>query len=317
MFSVQQQEEIDKAISNLKSGNVVGLPTETVYGLAANVFDQSAVQKIFETKKRPFFDPLIVHISHLSQLKSVVSEFSDLPQFLAERFWPGPLTMVLPKGAKITGLVTSGLETVGVRFPKHTMAQKIISGLGFPVAAPSANLFGKTSPTTAEHVRSEFGDKVFVVDGGPCEVGLESTVIGFDENYQIVKIHRPGAITNKDLEVALNDFSRQVYVTYEESKVAPGHLKHHYMPTLPLVILEKESLDENKIATLLKIEKKSGVELKLSSDPVLAARELYVKLRECSQMDVGFIYVFKNESQINELWTAIWDRLSKASSLVL
>lgn len=317
MITLQQHADIGKAIDLLKSGSVVGLPTETVYGLAADVYSQNAINKIFETKKRPFFDPLIVHISHISQIKSVVSDFSDLPQFLATRFWPGALTMVLPKSSKISNLVTSGLETVGVRFPKHIIAQKIISGLGAPVAAPSANLFGKTSPTTAEHVRSEFGDKVFVVDGGACEVGLESTVIGFDENYQIVKIHRPGAITEKDLDSALKDFSRKVYVTYEESKVAPGHLKHHYMPTLPLVVLESEKLDIAKIAALLKIEKKSAVELILSQDPVIAARELYSKLRECSEKDVGFIYVQKLKLQQDDLWTAIWDRLNKASSLVL
>lgn len=316
-MTIQQDQDIQNAVQILKSSGVVGLPTETVYGLAANAFDEVAIKKIFSTKKRPFFDPLIVHISHLVQIKSVVREFADLPQFLAEKFWPGPLTMVLPKGPKISSTITSGLDSVGVRFPKHTMAQKIISSLGVPVAAPSANLFGKTSPTTAEHVRKEFGESVFVADGGACTVGLESTVVGFDENYQIVKIYRPGAITQEQIQKTLEDFNRKVYVTQEESKVAPGHLKHHYMPEIPLVALENINFDAKQICEALKIPFAEGASLELSSDAVLAARELYSNLRKASEQNKGFIYVIKNQNQSGELWTAIWDRLSKAATLKL
>lgn len=316
-MTFQQDQDIQKAVQILKSGGVVGLPTETVYGLAANAFDEKAIKKIFETKKRPFFDPLIVHISHLVQMKSVVKEFTDLPQFLAEKFWPGPLTMVLPKSLKISSTITSGLDSVGVRFPKHTMAQKIISSLGAPVAAPSANLFGKTSPTTAEHVRKEFGETVFVADGGSCTVGLESTVVGFDENYQIVKIYRPGAITQEQIQKVLENFNRKVYVTQEESKVAPGHLKHHYMPNIPLVILEGVDFDAHKICEALKILPSEGAKLDLHTDATHAARELYANLRKCAELNKGFIYVLKTQDQSGELWTAIWDRLSKAATLKL
>lgn len=311
----EQQAQIEKAAALLKEGDVIGMPTETVYGLAAHVYDVTAIKKIFETKKRPFFDPLIVHIGHMTQMVSVVKEFPELAQFLAEHFWPGPLTMVLPKGDRIHSMVTSGLPSVGVRFPKHPMAQKIINHLGAPVAAPSANLFGKTSPTTAAHVQSEF-PKVFVVDGGSCEVGLESTVVGFDPNNQIVKIHRPGAITKDMLEKVLQNFNRKIHVIFEESNVAPGHLKHHYMPQIPLVILENQNIADasQAIQENLKLENLNPAELVLAEDPVLAARELYANLRMAAESGANFIFV-KKINQTNDLWTAIWDRIEKAATV--
>jgi L-threonylcarbamoyladenylate synthase len=313
--------EILKAVEILKNGGVVGMPTETVYGLAADIKNPAGIENIFKTKKRPFFDPLIVHIAHLIQLKSVVTEFSDLPQFLGEKFWPGPLTMILPKSKFVNPKITSGLETVGVRFPQHPVAQKLIHKLGNPIAAPSANLFGKTSPTTAAHVKKEFKDKVMVLDGGTCEVGLESTVIGFDDNYLSVKIYRPGSITKEILETALKGYSKKISVIEEESPVSPGHLKHHYMPTIPLAIIKDHELDDpmfkQELMTKLKLTEFKPIELVLHNDATIAARELYQNLRRSSEAGATFIFVREKNEYQNNLWTAIWDRLQKAASLKL
>ncbi len=312
-------DSLDKAVEILRNGGVVGMPTETVYGLAADFKNQTGVENIFKTKQRPFFDPLIVHISHISQVKVVAREFPELPQFLAENFWPGPLTMILPKAKYVSSKITSGLDTVGVRFPRHSVAQKLISKLGNPVAAPSANLFGKTSPTTADHVRSEFGDRVFVLEGGPSEVGLESTVIGFDENYLNIKIYRPGSITKEILEDTLKGFVKPISIFEEQSPVSPGHLKHHYMPKIPLMIIADQEIEDPKLRdeALLKLKLKDfkPIELVLHNDPSIAARELYHNLRRCSESGASLIFVRSRPEYQNNLWTAIWDRLRKASSL--
>jgi L-threonylcarbamoyladenylate synthase len=311
--------EIAKAVEILKNGGVVGMPTETVYGLAADIKNPAGIESIFKTKQRPFFDPLIVHIGHLLQLKTVVTEFADLPQFLSEKFWPGPLTMILPKSKFINPKITSGLETVGVRFPRHPLAQELIHALGNPIAAPSANLFGKTSPTTAAHVKKEFKDRVFVLDGGTCELGLESTVVGFDDNYLSVRIYRPGSITKEMLESALKNYSKNIKVIEEESPVSPGHLKHHYMPTIPLAIITDQEIEDPKfkeeMMLKLKLSEFKPIELVLHNDATLAARDLYQNLRRCSEAGATFIFVREKPEYQNNLWTAIWDRLKKAASL--
>lgn len=311
--------EVTKAVEILKNGGVVGMPTETVYGLAADIKNPQGIENIFKTKQRPFFDPLIVHIAHFIQLKSVVSEFPDLAQFLSEKFWPGPLTMVLPKAKTINPKITSGLETVAVRFPKHPIAQKLIHRLGNPVAAPSANLFGKTSPTSAEHVRKEFGDQVFVLEGGECEIGLESTVIGFDENFLSIRIYRPGSVTKEMLTDALQGYIKEIPIFEEQSPVAPGHLKHHYMPSIPLVIIGEQEIEDPKLQDQIKLKLKitqlKPIELPLHNDPTVAARELYHNLRRCAESGANIIFVREKKEYQDNLWTAIWDRLRKAAIL--
>lgn len=311
--------EIEKAVEILKNGGVVGMPTETVYGLAADIKNPTGIDNIFKTKQRPFFDPLIVHIAHMVQIKGVVSEFPDLAQFLGEKFWPGPLTMILPKFKGLNPKITSGLETVGVRFPKHPVAQKLIHRVGNPLAAPSANIFGKTSPTSAEHVRKEFGDKVFVLEGGESEYGLESTVIGFDLNYLSIKIYRPGYVTKEMLQEALKEYIKPIPIFEEQSPVAPGHLKHHYMPKIPLVILGDQEIEDPKLRDQVKLKLKlhdfKPIELVLHNDPVIAARELYQNLRRCSETGANVIFVREKAEYQDNLWTAIWDRLKKAASL--
>lgn len=313
------EAELTKAVEILTSGGVVGMPTETVYGLAADIKNPQGIENIFKTKQRPFFDPLIVHIAHLKHLKGVVTEFPELAQFLSEKFWPGPLTMILPKSKMINPKITSGLEFVGVRFPKHPIAQKLINKLGNPVAAPSANLFGKTSPTSSQHVKNEFGDKVFVLEGGPCDVGLESTVIGFDPNYLSIKIYRPGSITKEIIEKTLLQYIKPIPVFEEQSPVAPGHLKHHYMPAIPLMIIGDQEIEDPKLQDEAKLKLKLNgfkpIELVLHNDPTIAARELYQNLRRCSEAGANVIFVREKPEYTGDLWTAIWDRLKKAASL--
>lgn len=320
------------AIQLLSQGEVFAIPTETVYGLAADITQPQAIEKIFSTKRRPFFDPLIVHICDLHQLDDVIDEalakaLPPLIQKLAEQFWPGPLTMVLPKNQNLNPMITSGLDTVGVRMPKHKMALEIIRELKHPLAAPSANLFGQTSPTSAEHVIAEFSGRVPVVDGGPCEVGVESTVIGFNDSFSEIRIYRPGAITQQQLE-------RLAPTIYMNTPVAdaPGQLKHHYMPAIPLVVLKSKthlSVDEYQSLKLkLNIDPLQPSWLNLPNNPTSAARWLYANLRlSAERKGANCILYFDQFAQnknlpdhINansDLTVAIQDRLYKAATLVL
>jgi L-threonylcarbamoyladenylate synthase len=317
----QSPIEIQNAIALLRRGEVVAIPTETVYGLAGDVFNEAAIQKIFAIKKRPFFDPLIVHVASREDVNKLVDNVPKVAEVLMQTFWPGPLTLVLPKKKQVSQLVTSGLDTVGVRMPKHPTTLAIIKELGSPLAAPSANIFGHTSPTTAEHVREEFANAVQVVDGGNCAIGLESTVIGFapisDGEHDII-IYRPGAVTAEMLRVAMFRNNFKGSVREKESQVAPGHLQHHYMPKIPLVIV-KPGTDPQSLAVMLcekfALQQWRPVNLILSSEPVLAARQLYAKMRECAESGATVILVEKNPHKVGDLWAAIWNRLEKAASL--
>jgi L-threonylcarbamoyladenylate synthase len=305
-----------KARDLLKDGDVVAMPTETVYGLAASIDSEAGLKKIFVLKERPYFDPLIVHVSSFEQAKQVTREFPPLADFLARWFWPGPLTLVLPKAAHVNSLITSGLDTVAVRFPAHPLAQELIALNGSPLAAPSANRFGRTSPSTAAHVRQEFPDTdLFIIDGGACEVGLESTVITLSENE--IRILRPGGITKENFEAALSRWSHPVSIIRAESSESPGHLKHHYMPLVPLAIVSGEFSDAmlTQIARDLKITKPTKPrELNLTTDATQAARRLYSEMRVLSEAGADFLYVAQSKERQGGLWEAVWDRLMRASS---
>ncbi|MEI7509538.1 MAG: L-threonylcarbamoyladenylate synthase [Flavobacterium sp.] len=211
----------------LNKGEVVAIPTETVYGLAANAFDEKAIQKIFDIKNRPLYNPLIVHIKSIEYLEEVVKDIPPIATKLAKMFWPGPLTLVLPKKENIPDIVTSGKNTVGVRVPAHPLAQELLHLLDFPLAAPSANPFGYISPTTAEHVKKQLGDKIqFILDGGNCEKGIESTIIGFDNNKPI--LYRVGAISKETIEKCIGTF--EIKNKAAASPEAPGMLSKHYSP---------------------------------------------------------------------------------------
>lgn len=225
----------------LKSGELVGIPTETVYGLAANAFDGKAVEKIFKAKGRPMDNPLIVHISDLSQINDLVTEFSPKAQALADAFWSGPLTIIMPCSDKVPTQVTAGLNTVAVRFPSHKTAQQIISSAGVPLAAPSANLSGSPSPTSAKYVYNDLKGKIpVIIDGGECQVGLESTVITLAT--EIPTLLRPGGITVEQLETVIGKINIDKGVTQMLSKdtvvASPGMKYKHYAPMAKVIILK-------------------------------------------------------------------------------
>lgn len=334
------QDQILHADGLLKAGDVVGMPTETVYGLAARIDSDDAIKKIFSVKQRPFFDPLIVHVASIAQAQTCVSEWNEAAQLLAENFWPGPLTMVLPKSSKISDLITSGLPSVGLRWPKHATAQALITETGVPLAAPSANKFGRTSPTQARHVRDEFGDSVYVIDDVASEVGIESTVLSVKSvavgKYQL-SILRKGALLQSQIDEVMKksnlDYS---WVDTIDKKESPGHMKHHYMPPIPLVICrntkmklqdvlnalnEKLALLPDEVEGVKMIKPTGQVEqvefLNLPSDPALAARQLYAQLRITAERGAEAICFIQSPRQTGEMWESVFDRLYKAASLIL
>jgi L-threonylcarbamoyladenylate synthase len=331
---------LEQAVQRLQSGDVVAMPTETVYGLAARIDLDEGIRKIFSTKRRPFFDPLIVHVSSKSMAYPLTTDWSPMADFLAEHFWPGPLTLVLPKSNAVNPLITSGLQTVAVRMPRHSVALSLIERAGAPLAAPSANRFGRTSPTTAGHVHAEFPNQdLLILDGGPCEVGLESTVLLLErqgEHYNL-SLLRAGKITQSELEKSLgaHKFSFSFRQNIEKNK-APGQMKHHYMPEIPLVLIKSKSLKDSEIIAAteerlreipnevdeVEIRKPAKiqhmVELVLPEDAGLAARAFYSELRRLGENGKADLIYFRMLAfHAGESWQALLDRLTKAASLIL
>ena len=314
--------DIEQALKELTSGGVVAMPTETVYGLAGHIHSESGLKRIFSTKERPFFDPLIVHVANIDDAKKLSSDWTEIHQILAQSCWPGPLTLITKKATWINPLITSGLDSVGIRCPNHPIALELLKKIDGGLAAPSANKFGKTSPTQAQHVFQEFGEEVSILDGGASEVGIESSVVGIQkkDNQWEVLIYRPGFYTPKILEQILQQNNIKADVRYAQSPVAPGQLKHHYMPNIPLVIVNSDfnfGHDLNLISEALNMKFKSPILWNLGKDPQLASRMLYQDLREFSSKGFDLI-VIKRESHHNqEDWVGIWNRLNKAKSLIL
>ena len=239
-------KDIQQAKAFLEEGQLVGIPTETVYGLAGNALDPEAVALIFETKNRPSFDPLILHTSSLKRVEDFVEEIPAPLAKLANQFWPGPLTLLLPRKAVVPDLVTSGLERVAVRVPNHPLTLELLENLEFPLAAPSANPFGYISPTQASHVNAQLGSQIpYILDGGDCAVGLESTIVGM-ENEEIV-IYRLGGLDIQEVEnlvgpVKVKDHS-------SSNPAAPGQLESHYAPRKPFILGDlKKMISEKNLA---------------------------------------------------------------------
>lgn len=237
----KQKKEVELAGKILREGGLVAIPTETVYGLGANALDKHAVRRIFEAKGRPQDNPLIVHIADFSQLASLVREIPDSAKLLAQRFWPGPLTMIMKKADCIPQETSGGLDTVAVRFPSHPAAQAIIRAAGVPIAAPSANLSGKPSPTTARHVLDDMDGKIeMIVDGGECSVGVESTVLTLAGDYPVLL--RPGGVSIEEIRRLLPDAQVDPAVEHklEEGRRAasPGMKYKHYAPLAKVIVLE-------------------------------------------------------------------------------
>ncbi len=290
--------ELNKAIDILNNEGVVAIPTETVYGLAGKIDSTIAINKIFKIKERPFFDPLIVHVSSIEMAKKLTLDFPPIANKLAKKFWPGPLTIILDKNDSVSDLITSGLSRVGIRIPDNRLTLKLIEQLDTPLAAPSANKFKKTSPTSKEHVYDEFGDEVFVLDDGESQVGIESTVVGVFKDH--IEIYRPGMITKEDILDVLPD----IKVEYKESPVAPGQLNHHYMPTKPLTLADETFNITDEYAVW-----------KIESAPELAARSLYSKLRLLDKSDKKkILFILDKRFKNDNKWLGILNRLKKAKS---
>lgn len=303
--------DISKACDILTSGGVVGMPTETVYGLAASIENQKGINKIFSTKERPFFDPLIVHVTGKDMARTLVKNWPEIAETLTNTFWPGPLTIILKKNEHVSDLITSGLDSVGLRCPNHPVAQELISKIGHGLAAPSANKFTKTSPTSSAHVKDEFGDNVYVLEGGSCDIGIESTIVGIEDNK--VQIFRPGSITKEQLSEVLKSNGHDFEISYAKSPVAPGQLEHHYMPDAPIILISEDN--DLKDSSLDKALLQNPNHWTLSSDPALVARELYAKFRELSKNHPSSIIIKVDPTTLNnEAWHGIWNRLTKASS---
>jgi L-threonylcarbamoyladenylate synthase len=288
--------DLDLAARYLRQGLPVGMPTETVYGMAANALDAEAVAKVFKAKQRPDFDPLIVHVGQKSPLQDWVREIPSEAQALMSAFWPGPLTLLLPKTERIPGLVTSGLDQVGLRMPRHPMALALLDMLDFPLAAPSANLFGYISPTTAQHVREAFGPELpYVLDGGASAIGLESTIVGFEEGKAIV--YRRGGVERSTLAQVLG-YLPEERIRSEEHPAAPGMLSRHYAPRTPLSILNADQPwpePGSNVAVILPLAEAHPAHVQVwvlsrNKDPYEAARKWYACLREADQ--AGFSQIF-------------------------
>jgi L-threonylcarbamoyladenylate synthase len=281
----------------LREGGLVVLPTETVYGLGADATNPVAVQKIFAAKKRPFYDPLIVHVSDTKQMLPLVTEFPEKAKALTAHFWPGPLTVVLPKSSLVPSIVTADSPSVAIRMPSNPLARELIRLAGKPIAAPSANLFGCTSPTTAQHVEQQLGGTYdAIIDGGACIVGIESTVISF--LGKTPRILRPGGIDQKAIEACIGKVLSDQHDSVEESTTSPGMLPSHYATATPLQIVENPSdyASRSDVGVLLfgkSTEDFHGpVEyLSLSSDPKEAAKRLYQAMRKLDRLSLSLIVV--------------------------
>jgi len=294
---------LDQALEILRSEDIVAIPTETVYGMGANINSEKALKKVFQVKERPFFDPLIIHVDSIEMAKNYTSNWNPIAQKLADEFWPGPLTLVLDKSKNVNSIITAGLDKVGIRMPSHPLCLELITKLNSPIAAPSANKFKKTSPTSAHHIETEFKSIVSILDGGRTEFGIESTVVGiFDDS---VEIYRPGVITKDELQSVL-----RVEVKHTESPVAPGQLKHHYMPNIPITItFDDKHPDE------LKEDYKNHDIWKLQDDPVLVARELYQRFRDAQENGFeGLLMLINNQFQTDEKWKGVLNRINKAKT---
>ena len=309
---------IRQAAEIIRQGGIVAFPTETVYGLGADAHNPLAVARVFEVKRRPFFDPLIVHIASPAHLKKLVKDIPSSARKLTEKLWPGPLTVVLFKEEHIPDIVTAGLPTVALRMPSHPMALSLIKESKCPIAAPSANPFGYLSPTTAEHVRGQLADQVdLILDGGPCPVGVESTIVSFSENKP--RLLRPGGVSLEEIESIIG----KVEISpIRDRLVAPGMLPRHYAPRTPIVLdWDEKHLDSykgKKIGFLAFREPENFLQfqhievLSKKGDFREAAANLFSAIRRLDALDLDLILA----EAVPEagLGRAIMDRLRRATS---
>jgi len=312
------KSSLSQASKIIKSGELVAFPTETVYGLGANALNPQAVARIFAAKQRPFFDPLIVHISHIERVKELAADIPPVAEKLMKTFWPGPLTIILKKKEIVPDIVTGGLDSVAIRMPDHPIALKLIELSGCPLAAPSANPFGRLSPTMAIHVKKHLGSSVdLIIDGGKCSKGLESTIIDVTEDTP--KVLRVGALAVEEIESIIGKVKRP---KKKSAAVTPGSLPYHYAPKTKVILLKRNE-------PFPKITADSGylvfgplqspldyhphaLSLSLSKDLVEAAANLFEYLHRLDNEQLKVIYIKPIPSK--GLGAAIMDRLRKAAN---
>lgn len=313
--------EIEAAVQALRDGDLVAFPTETVYGLGANAQNPAAVRRIFELKGRPANHPVIVHLDSPRYLHRWVREVPEAATKLAERFWPGPMTLVLPRNANVHDVVTGGQDTVAVRVPSHPMAQQLLTAFGGGIAAPSANRYGRLSPTRAEHVRDEFGDAVRVIlDGGECQIGLESTIVAFEGER--ARLLRPGAVTLAQLKEVLGEV---LTAAGGELPRTPGSTSTHYAPRTPMQIVPQDEIDA-RASTLSEGGQRIAVlaqRLPLRTYPYVTwinagrraeayGHDLYANLRTLDKAGCALILV--QDVPPEPRWDTIRDRLRRGAA---
>ncbi|MGO9426490.1 MAG: L-threonylcarbamoyladenylate synthase [Steroidobacteraceae bacterium] len=312
------QTEIEKAVQTLRAGDLVVFPTETVYGLGANASNPAAVRKIFEVKGRPADHPVIVHLDNPRYLHRWVSDVPAAAERLADMFWPGPLTLILPKADNVNEIVTGGQDSIGIRIPSHPMAQQLLTAFGGGIAAPSANRYGRLSPTKPEHVRDELGDAVHVLlDGGDSPIGLESTIVSCLNNE--VRLLRPGFITRSQIAQVVGELA-----VGGSGPRAPGDRAQHYAPSTPLEIVATDDLEARAGEFVARHEKVAVLAMRpplhttrymtwinAGKKPDQYAHNLYNHLRTLDR--AGCVRILAQELPQDERWAAILDRLQRAS----
>jgi len=322
-FGVTEQQITEAAVL-LRQGKLVAFPTETVYGLGANALDASAVARIFEAKGRPHTSPLIVHVNSIEMARELADEWPDTAQQLAERFWPGPLTVVVQKKASIPDIVSAGLPTVGLRMPAHPVALALLREAGIPIAAPSANRFTQLSPTTAEHVRRGLGSHLaYVLDGGPCTVGIESTVLSVVDVPPMIL--RPGGVTRAQIEAVIGPLAPQAQSSEGEHPLpgvtlapgahrSPGMHPQHYSPKTRLVVVADGAVPPTGKGAYLQLRSRPSRDATVIVMPADAreyAARLYAVLHELDEQGYDWIAVDAPEESPD--WEGVLDRLRRAS----
>lgn len=321
---IQISKNINQAIKLLNNNEIVAIPTETVYGLAGNIYNENAIKKIFEVKKRPFFNPLIVHCHSIEEVKKITTYFPAKAQLLADYFWPGPLTLVLQKKDFISDFISAGKSTIAVRIPKHPVTMALLRSIDFPLAAPSANPFGSISPTSANHVASYFkNDLEMVLDGGKCDNGLESTIIGFDDNDEPI-LYRLGSVSIEDIEMVIGTIKTNTKSSDPLLPEAPGMLTRHYAPNKPTFLTHdlNVKIHENRgrkigVLSFMNTIQNSSIShlevLSPSGNLAEAGANLYEAMHNLDHADIDIILaeIFPNYG----IGKSINDRLERATQL--